>query len=237
MRAAGQGPILAGMRRTLLLFPLALAACQAPEMGEWGRSAENALRASVFLPPRQDGLAPARYEPPSGVLEEAEAEVTDGPTLLVTEGRRRRVMRMIQGNGEQRMWRSDDGFVLATDGARVVATAGNPTSLAATRFDSPDPLDDVTALAERPAAARRLVDIVPASRDPGRMRFGVALECRLRAERVPEGLFVEERCGGGARFVNRYWADPETGAVWRSEQWVGADGRPVTIEVVSPPAN
>jgi hypothetical protein len=48
---------------------------------------------------------------------------------------------------------------------------------------------------------------------------------------------VEERCGGGARFVNRYWADAETGAVWRSEQWVGTDGRPMTIEVISPPAN
>jgi hypothetical protein len=69
------------------------------------------------------------------------------------------------------------------------------------------------------------------------MRFGVTLECRMRATRVTEGLFVEERCGGGARFVNRYWADAETGAVWRSEQWVGMDGRPMTIEVISPPAN
>ena len=163
--------------------------------------------------------------------------VTDGPTLLVTYGSQRKVMTMIQGNGEQRMWRSADGMVLATDGARVVATAGTANNLAATRFDSPDPLDDVTRLAERPATARRVVDLVPASRDPSRMRFGVALECRMRAERVTEGLFVEERCGGGARFVNRYWADAETGAVWRSEQWVGVEDRPVMIEVVSPPAN
>ena len=207
-------------------------------MAETGRTVENALRASVFLPPRQDGLTPTRRSLPAGSIQDAdEVEATEGPTLLVTYGSQRKVMSLIQGTGEQRMWRSDDGTVIATDGARVVATAGTQTSLAATRFDSPDPLDDVTALAERPAAARRLVDIVPASRDPGRMRFGVALECRLRAERVPEGLFVEERCGRGARFVNRYWADPETGAVWRSEQWVGTDGRPVTIEVVSPPAN
>ena len=163
--------------------------------------------------------------------------MTDGPTLLVTYGSQRKVMTMIQGNGEQRMWRSADGMVLATDGARVVATAGTATSLAATRFDSPDPLDDVTRLTERPATARRVVDLVPSSRDPNRMRFGVALECRMRAERVTEGLFVEERCGGGARFVNRYWADAETGAVWRSEQWVGVEDRPVMIEVVSPPAN
>ena len=206
-------------------------------MGEMGRSAEHVLRASVFLPPRQDGSTPRRYDPPEGALAVTEVAVTDGPTLLVTYGSQRKVMTMIQGNGEQRMWRSADGMVLATDGARVVATAGTATSLAATRFDSPDPLDDVTRLAERPATARRVVDLVPSSRDPNRMRFGVALECRMRAQRVEEGLFVEERCGGGARFVNRYWADAETGAVWRSEQWVGMDDRPVTIEVVSPPAN
>jgi hypothetical protein len=225
------------MRRLSLLLLLLPAACGMPDMAELGRSAENALRASVFLPPIQDGLPPRRYDPPSGVLEEVEVGVTSGPTLLVTYGTQRKVMTMIQGNGEQRMWRSDDGTVLATDGARVVATAGTATNLAATRFDSPDPLDDVTALAERPAMARRVVDLSPASRDPGRMRFGVALECRMKAARVPEGLFVEERCGGGARFVNRYWADAETGAVWRSEQWVGMEDRPMTIEVVSPPAN
>ena len=135
------------------------------------------------------------------------------------------------------MWRSDDGVVLATDGARVVATSGTETTIAATRFDSPDPLDDVTVLAERPATARRLVDLVPAQRDVSRMRFGVALECRMRAQRITEGLYVEERCGGGARFLNRYWADAETGAVWRSEQWVGMDDRPMLIEVISPPSN
>ena len=206
-------------------------------MGELGRAAENTLRASVFLPPRQDGLAPRRYDPPAGALPDADAAVTSGPTLLVSYGSQRKVMTMIQGNGEQRMWRSEDGTVLATDGARVVATAGTETSLAATRFDSPDPLDDLVALAERPATARRVVDLVPATRDPGRMRFGVALECRMRAARLPEGLYAEERCGGGERFVNHYWADPETGAVWRSEQWVGMESRPMVIEVISPPAN
>jgi hypothetical protein len=229
------------MRRALFLLPLLLAACEAADMGEIGRSAENILRASVFLPPRQDGLTPTRHKAPDGILTEIETEtgpaVTDGPALLVSYGSQRKVLTMIQGNGEQRMWRSDDGTVVATDGARVVATAGTVTNLAATRFDNPDPLDDVTALVERPAMARRVVDLIPASRDPNRMRFGIALECRMRAARVPEGLFVEERCGGGARFVNHYWADAETGAIWRSEQWVGMDRRPMVIEVISPPAN
>ncbi|MBP0443271.1 YjbF family lipoprotein [Roseomonas sp. SSH11] len=225
------------MRRIVLPALLLLAACEMPDMAELERGAENALRASVFLPPRQDGIAPRRHDPPAGALEDEDAATTGGPTLLVSYGSQRKVMAMIQGNGEQRMWRSADGTVVATDGARVVATAGTATTLAATRFDSPDPLDDIPALAERPATARRVVDLAPATRDPNRMRFGVALECRMRAARVEEGLYVEERCGGGARFVNRYWADPGTGAVWRSEQWVGMDGRPMVIEVLSSPAN
>jgi len=225
------------MRAILLFLPLLLAACETPDLAELGRDTENFLRATVALPPIQDGLPPRQYDPPRGALEEQEVPVTAGPTLLVTYGSQRKVLAMIQANGEQRMWRSSDGTVLATDGARVVATAGVETALAATRFDSPDPLDDLVAVAERPASARRLVDLVPARRNVGRMRFGVALDCRMRAARVPEGLYAEESCGGGARFLNRYWADGETGAVWRSEQWVGMDDRPMTIEVISPPAN
>nr|MCV4208236.1 YjbF family lipoprotein [Roseomonas sp. SXEYE001] len=226
------------MRRILLLLPLLLPACgSTPDMGEMGRSAENLLRASIFLPPRQDAIAPRQHEVPRSSLPDAEEAGADGAALLVTYGSQRKVMAMIQGHGEQRMWRSQDGTVVATDGARVVATAGTATNLAATRFDSADPLDDVTTLLNRPAAVRRVVDLAPATRDPNRMRFGVALECRMRAARIAEGLFVEERCGGGARFVNRYWADAETGAVWRSEQWVGMDDRPMVIEVLSPPAN
>ena len=221
-----------------LVLLLVLAGCEAPDLGETGRDVENVLRAGVFLPPRQEGLTPRRRSLPDGSIpDEDEAATTSGPTLLVTYGSQRKVMALIQGTGEQRMWRSDDGTVIATDGARVVATAGTSTSLAATRFDSPDPLDDVTALLERPAAARRVVDLVPANRDVDRMRFGVSLECRLRATPVEEGLYVEERCGGGARFINRYWADAATGAVWRSEQWVGIDNRPLLIEVLSSPSN
>ena len=239
MRPGAAGPILVPMPPFRLLpLLLLLAGCEMPEFGETGRKAENILRAGVFLPPRQDGLTPYRRAlPPGSIAGEDEALTTNGPALLVTYGSQRKLMTLIQGTGEQRMWRSDDGTVIATDGARVVATAGISTSLAATRFDSPEPLSDVTTLLDRPAAARRVVDLVPANRDTDRMRFGVSLECRLRAARVEEGLYVEERCGGGARFLNRYWADPETGAVWRSEQWVGIDNRPLLIEVVSPPSN
>ena len=42
---------------------------------------------------------------------------------------------------------------------------------------------------------------------------------------------MEERCplASGA-VVNRFWADAESGTVWRSEQWAG-DGVTLSIEM------
>ena len=227
MRRARFSPLLP------LLVPLLLAAC-----GDV--TPRGVLRASIWpfgfllddapeptdLPLPRDRLAAA----PDDGSPPAE------PSLLVSVGRRQGVATLQQQNGARRMWRSPDGTVVATDGARVVATAGLPTWLAATRIDGPDPLEDPTALADQPATGRRSVDLMRPGREPADMRFGVSLECRLRAVREADALLVVERCGGGASFTNRYWAVPETGSIWRSEQWVGGDA-PMVVEVLTPPAS
>ena len=74
---------------SLRLLPLLflLAACEAPDMAETGRVVENALRASVFLPPRQDGLTLIRRSLPAGSIKDAdEADVTDGWSVQVPAG-------------------------------------------------------------------------------------------------------------------------------------------------------
>lgn len=159
------------------------------------------------------------------------------PALLAETGGRRILLRLQQANGEQRLWRSPDGFVLATNGARVVASAGGAVWIAATRFDTPDPLDDPAALLGRRAEARRLVDLSSASRDPAAMRFGLVAECRLTAEPVIErgenAILVTETCAGtGQRFPNRFWADARDGRIIRSEQWAGG-AQPLALSVVA----
>ncbi|UFN47478.1 YjbF family lipoprotein [Roseomonas sp. OT10] len=225
------------MRRTLLLLlplclPLGLAGC-----GDTPFS--DVLRMSLLLPPLGPSGPPQPEElaPPPDTLPPATESAPGEPALLVSIGSRRATATLLQQNGEQRLWRSASGLVVATDGARVVATAGLPVWLTATRLDGPDPLDDPGALAERPAVFRRSVDLMRSSRSPDGMRFGVSLECRLRAVRQEEALLIEERCGGGASFTNRYWAVPETGSIWRSEQWVGGDRGLMVIEVLTPPAS
>lgn len=95
------------------------------------------------------------------------------------------------------------------------------------------------ALLDQPAEARRLVDLMRADREPAGMRFGIAVQCRLHAARTAADetlLLVEERCRarGAPAFTNRFWADAESGAVLRSEQWVGQGVPPMVVEFSGP---
>jgi hypothetical protein len=69
------------------------------------------------------------------------------------------------------------------------------------------------------------------------MRFGLILDCALQAREEADALLVEEECDGGTSFANRFWANPETGAVFRAEQWVGDRIAPIEIEFLNPSAN
>lgn len=132
------------------------------------------------------------------------------------------VLQPVSEAGGRRLWRGSDNVAIATEGARVVATAGLPQMVVTTRFDGPDPLADPRALVGRQASLRRVVDLSGATRDPAGMRFGLALDCVLRGQADGEWILVEERCaGGGVAFTNRFWAVAATGTVIRSEQWAG----------------
>ena len=174
-------------------------------------------------------------EPDRLAIAEAEsAEVEDsGEVLRLALGPRRATAALIQQQGTRRMWRAPGGVIVATDGARVVGTAGLPQMVMATRFDGPDPLTDPRALLARSAEARRMVDISGAARNPAGMRFGLAFDCRLRAAETEDGfILVEERCRvpGFSPVVNRFWADRETGAVGYAEQWIGPGLAPLALD-------
>ncbi|PWC27294.1 YjbF family lipoprotein [Teichococcus aestuarii] len=144
---------------------------------------------------------------------------------------------LVEQHGERRMWRSAGGLVVATEGGRITATAGLREWIAGSRLDGADPLEEPLELAARPATLRRQLDLMRADRAPQGMRFGLSLTCRLGAARREAVLLVSEQCrGGGAAFTNRYWADPATGGIWRSEQWVGEAGM-LRLEVVTPPSS
>lgn len=183
-----------------------------------------------LLGPPQDRMAIAAAESARDDDEEGE----EGPAIQLRLGRREATASLIQRQGSYRLWRAPGGVVVATDGARVVATAGLPQMVMATRFDGPDPLEDPRALLRRGAEARRLVDVSGERRDPAGMRFGLAFDCRLRAYSTEEEgvLVVEERCRvpGMRAVVNRFWAREATGRVEHAEQWIGPGVAPLALD-------
>jgi Group 4 capsule polysaccharide lipoprotein gfcB, YjbF len=170
--------------------------------------------------------------------EASEGGTDAGPAALQLRiGRRTAQATLLSEQGERRLWRAGAGVVVATDGGRVVATSGLREVLVATRFDGPDPLANPAELLDRPAEARRLVDLMRSDRQPEGMRFGIALRCRLSASPLAEDgavLVVEERCragsAGGGAHTNRFWADAATGTVLRAEQWVGPGMPPMLVD-------
>jgi hypothetical protein len=158
--------------------------------------------------------------------------------LRITLGGRPAYATLLQEQRERRLWRTEGGFALATDGPRVVATSGLPQVLMATRLDGPDPLAAPKALLGREAPARRLVALATAARDPAGMRFGLEIVCRLSATpgEAPELLLVEEACRGPREvgsFTNRFTLRRGDGAVLRSEQWIGPGLPPLVLEAAA----
>ncbi|MBD0271164.1 MAG: YjbF family lipoprotein [Acetobacteraceae bacterium] len=185
---------------------------------------------------------PAGDPIPAEAVAEGLAE-TGGPALRLRVGGRTAQAALVSEQGERRLWRAGAGIVVSTDGGRVVATSGLREVLVATRFDGPDPLASPAELLDRPAEARRLVDLMRSDREPQGMRFGIPVRCRLRAAPLPEDaavLLVEERCraggAGGGAHTNRFWSEAATGTVLRGEQWVGPNLPPMTVEFLPPAA-
>ena len=154
-----------------------------------------------------------------------------GPALLVRSGRQTLVLLPVQQSGSRLLWRGEGGFALATEGARIVGTAGFGQMLSAARAEGPDPLEEARALTGRQATARRTVDLSGAGREAESMTFGLTLDCSLQGEATDGVLLVTERCTGReVAFTNRFWFDAATGLPLRTEQWVGSEVPALNIE-------
>lgn len=168
---------------------------------------------------RQDGGRPALL-----ILQSAGAGGAGGPPRLT--------------------WLSADRQAIMTLGGRVVATGGGRRSLAGTIFQDTDPLRDPLQIPEDGVYARRAIDLLPGTQREAEAVFGLQLNCRLAPEADETIVVLEqphavrritERCtGDGAAHTNRFWADLETGFIWRAEQWAGPGQPRLTIEVLKP---
>ncbi|CAH0188204.1 YjbF family lipoprotein [Roseomonas sp. CECT 9278] len=219
------------MRGILLLSALLLGACG-------NTTGADVLRVMVWPIPLPDSLFEASTALPEADWTTAGEAVQAEAALALTLGSRRGVATLVQAEGERRMWRTAGGVVVATEGPRIVATAGLREVVAATRFDGVDPLTRIGELGSTAVSGARVVDVMRSETDPSRMRFGLRLDCRVSVApaEVEDTLLVRETCRGAATFTNRFWADARSYAVFRSEQWVGEGLPPLVVEVLGPPA-
>lgn len=202
-------------------------------------AAADVLRAALWPIPVPDALFAATPSEREADWDAPAADPAEGePALALSLGSRSGVATLVQEEGERRLWRTPGGVAVATEGARVVATAGLRRVLAATRFEGADPLARLPEIGTGEWRGTRVVDVMRSASDPSRMEFGLRLDCRLRAApaEAEDTLLVEESCRGAARFTNRFWADARSYAVFRSEQWVGEGLPPLVVEVISAPA-
>lgn len=211
--------------RRLRFVPLllALAACGDSAVGRAGLAIGQTVRGPSSAPPVT--RAQVEASPFASIM----VRVNEGaPAYVVLYG----------AVGNRLTWLAADRAVLVTQNGRLVATANLPQGQLVNTWPGPDDPLSGPAEALDGAAHWRVVDLQPGD------RFGYRLDCTLRVtERGPVVILerqydlatVEERCRGsdGANIVNRFWVDPRTAQVWRSDQWAGPGVR-VRIEVLKP---
>lgn len=162
-----------------------------------------------------------------------QAKIGKGPRSLLVLGEK---------DGQRLRWVSADGAVIVTENGRITKTANIPDDdLTGTRFPAGDVLDLLPGLPDG-AKMQRLVDL------KDRDLFGVPVFSTLSAmglETVqilgkPMTLmkYVEQNEAPLLKwsFQNEFYADPETGFIWFSRQWVTPD-LPVFEVAVTKPAN
>jgi hypothetical protein len=153
------------------------------------------------------------------------------------------VMALAYNDGADRQWMSADRVLVVTRYGRVVRTVGLPSDLGRLVGPEGDPL--ATGLHKISGEAGPFLLYIDL---PKRNLLGVPIEVRYfrEAEETIEVLDREHKTvrvreevasrHGDWKATNRYWADVETGFVWRSIQQFTPDLQPMEIEILKPPA-
>jgi hypothetical protein len=161
------------------------------------------------------------------------AKVGKGPRSLLVLG---------SYEGEDLHWVSADRGVLVTRRGRVMKTVGFSQNLWHTETLGEDPVGRQDIPWHEGISSKRLLDIVPENyfSIPVHSTFqGVGEETiEILSLRFPT-LVIREQCTAPLlkwRFENQYWADRNSGFIWRSRQHFVPALPPVFMEILKPAA-
>ena len=125
-------------------------------------------------------------------------------------------------------------------GGQVSGTQGFGYDLSAIKGQRNDPVVRRTPVADWPDRLIRNYQFSLQSTPD----FQITVVCTLQPvvreqvvifEIAQDVMRVQEDCRNDTRqFSNTYWADPDTGFIWKSTQWIGPRVTPLTVEVIRP---
>lgn len=141
------------------------------------------------------------------------------------------------------------GFLVYQDTARrgivmedglITATHGLGYNLDAVAHERGDPIAGRMPVPEWPSSVSRSYRFSIR----GQQQYEIGVVCAFKrgvreiieiVEVRLEVVRVDETCRNSTRsFVNTYWAAPDSGFIWKSQQWVGPRLEPMTVEIIRP---
>ena len=195
---------------------------------------QSVLGGSIF---GEDEPAP---KPPVFTREQLNAVPFATIALKDAEGNRSYVV-PVADNGGYLNYQDAARRSLIFRGGLITATQGLSYNLSAVRHALDDPIVTPTPVAEWPGNIYRNYQFKLSG---GAKDFTITTSCvyalgaRERIEIVElffDTIRVDETCSNAVRtFTNTYWADPNTGFIWRSKQWIGPRQEPMNIEIIRP---
>jgi hypothetical protein len=188
----------------------------------------------------ESGLDPFASPPP--ITREQAAAISYASIAVSVAGAQQTMLVLATSAGQTRLWTSSSRIALETASGRIVRTGGLAHNLTNTVFDGQDPLAIGLSNAQATSDFRRLLDY------PDKSLFGVAVASRFSAPDPQDieilgatikTLHVREACTCPALdwdFTNEFWADTDTGLIWRSLQIIHPDLDAIRIDTLRPPA-
>lgn len=213
----------------LMALGAAAGACSSTGPGYFERVG-GSLRAAI---------APPERKPPR---ERTRAELNEIPYATIAVSLRD-VRAIVVARAENRGtldYRDSAGRAIRMRSGALAGTEGLGIDLAAVRHAQDDPVAYPMPLADWPDSVFREYQY----RVRHAPQYGITLACAhqvLARETIEifeigfDVVRVSEVCTNQARqVVNTYWVEPETGFIWKSEQWAGPLIGHLTIEIVRP---
>lgn len=152
----------------------------------------------------------------------------------------RAVIVPVANNGGYLTYQDVTGSSFVLFGGLITATHGLPKNLSAVKHAADDPVVVPTPVSQWPSTVKRNYQYARINAKD----FEISVVCKVSpVAREQIEIFeiffnvtrIEETCTNPRRtFRNTYWAEPDTGFIWKSVQWIGPQTEPLTVEVIRP---